>query len=380
MKNEGVEVVWVDAPISVDAKGELSVDIVVNSVRAPGVCNTRENTRVVCPDQILPLQASQKLMAFASLVKSESRVNAKHFIVFHDEKHAGRYLEELNTDDPTYTDNLVKKTNLFYIDLKQIEFKSVSTDYAITIVQADDKKSCTELSQFQQDNLPWFRRLTDEVTIKKTKDRYDLVAFNERIASPEVVIFSIKKSGKLVGTLTLNMHTVSGAPESASFGYLSDLFVAQGLENSADFISQLFKGVFAEIVKHYPAISVLSVMAAAGDLTIPIVKCFNHAKAAKLIYPFTRNDQQRLGIVAQFTLNDRNTGNTHLLHLPQGAVSRVSVKDTTLSDNKTPLTSNFNTLFNNHRATVMVGFGARLHSGSVPGFDSSRANTAYRRS
>ena len=130
---------------------------------------------------------------------------------------------------------------------------------------------------------------------KKTKERYDLDAFNSRVASPEVIVFTTRKNGKLLGTLTLNLHTSPHAPESARFGYLSDLFVAEGLDDNAAFINQFIDGVFAEIVARLPKVKVLSVMAAAGDPSIPIVKCFTHAKEAGLIHPFTRAGARTVG-------------------------------------------------------------------------------------
>lgn len=122
----------------------------------------------------------------------------------------------------------------------------------------------------------------------------------------------------------MNLHTSSVAAESASFGYLSDLFVGKGYDK-AEFIVPFIGGVFAKIVEKFPSIKVLSVMAAAGDLQIPIVKCFESAKSAGLIQSFTRNEQERLGVVAQFTLDSRNAGNTHLPSLPLGALPTLSI-------------------------------------------------------
>lgn len=324
MSPEGVDLAWIgETPITVDKNGFCTVDIIISAARAPGVWNMRENTKVVCPDVVSPSLPAQQAASLASLVATENSVNAKHFIVT---AQAAEYLRSLNTKNPTYTDDLVKKTNLFCVDLEtNREFKNDSTEYQVGIVQPDNHLECQEVSQFQQDILPWFRRLTGEENIKKTKDRYDLAAFNSRVTSPEVIVFTTRKEGKLLGTHTLNLHTSADAPESARFGYLSDLFVAEGLDDKAAFNNQFISSVFAEIVARFPKVKVLSVMAAAGDPSIPIVKCFSHAREAGLIQPFTRAEQERLGVVAQFTLDPKNNGRTHLEPLKPGTLSHLSL-------------------------------------------------------
>lgn len=319
MRKEDVEVSWVSAvPIATGTDGICSVDIVIIAARAPGICNIRENTRVICPDSALSYSPDQQSI----LLESLSRINAKHFIVT---DRAKEYLSALNANDPVYTDALVKRTNLFCVDLeKKIEFEAISSDCKIDIIRPEDKAQCIEVSKFQQDILPWFRKLSDEENIKKTKERYDLEAFSNRVASPEIIVFTYKKKSILVGTFTLNLHTNPEAPESDRFGYLSDLFVAEGLDDNPLFINQFFSSVFAEIVTRYPKVKVLSVMAAAGDHTIPIVKCFNHAKEAGLIYSFTRAEQERLGIVAQFILDAKNTESTHLSSFSPETLCNIS--------------------------------------------------------
>lgn len=324
MAKEGVDVVWVsDVPISVNTDGSCSVDIEIAATLAPGVWNIRENTKVVCPDPVLPIRYEQQCTSLASLVDTENTVNAKHFIVT---KHAGEYLRALNAKDTSYTDNLVTRTNLFCVDLeKKHEFKSIASDLKIDVVRPDHMITCAELSKFQQERLQEFRRLAAGTTTEKIKERYSLDAFLSRVSSPEVIIFIIRNESKLLGTFTLNLHITSDAPESERFGYLSDLFVAEGLENDANFIKQFISGVFSEIETRHPKVKVLSGMAAAGDPTIPIVKCFDHAKEAKLIHLFTRLEQERLGVVAQFTLKESNAGKTHFPPSSLGNISRLSL-------------------------------------------------------
>lgn len=325
MKSEGVDVTWVsDVPMSVKTDGSVEVDIVIAGGRAPGVWNERENTKVVCPDFLLRADTvKQPTLLLESLVHTEHSVNAKHFVVTNQAK---EYLRALNAKDFSYTDDLVKRTNLFCVDLeKKHEFKSIAPDLKIDIVQPDDMITCAELSKFQQERLQEFRKLAAGTTTEKIKDRYSLDAFLSRVSSPEIIVFIIRKESNLLGTFTLNLHITFDAPESERFGYLSDLFVAEGLENDANFIKQFMSGVFSEIERRHPKVKVLSVMAAAGDPTIPIVKCFNHAKEAKLIHLFTRLEQERLGVVAQFTLKESNNGKTHFPPLPLGIVSRLSL-------------------------------------------------------
>jgi hypothetical protein len=321
MQQESVDTAWIDAPITVSSDGHCSVDINIHAVRLPSVCNTRENTKVACPDAVLPPYSEDRSAALAGLVASEKKVNAKHFIVT---RYAGEYLQHLNgEDDPNYTNNLVKKTNLYFAELDK--FNHLASNPSIEIVDPANQKMCAELSGFQQEVLPWFRQLSDEANIQKTRERYDLAAFNSRVASPEIVVFALKKDDKLLGTITLNLHTTSDAIESERLGYLSDLFVARGLDDNAEFMAQFMSGVFAKISERFSHLKVLSVMAAAGDLQTPIAKCFEHAKKAGLIQPFTRADQERLGVIAQFTLDDKNAGNTHLPPLPLGTLPILSL-------------------------------------------------------
>jgi hypothetical protein len=257
------------------------------------------------------------------LVNTEHTVNAKHFIVT---DHAEEYLRSLNEKNPSYTDDLVNRTNLFFVDLEEKrEFKNRASDLHIDIVRPEDMFSCAELSQFQQERLQDFRKLTAGTTTEKIKDRYSLDAFLSRVSSPEVIVFTTRKENKLLCTITLNLHTTAYAPESARFGYLSDLFVAEKLDNDADFVKQFISGVFSKIETTQPKVKILSIMAAAGDPTIPIVKCFDYAKEAGLIHPFTRSEQERLGVVAQFTLKQSNAGKTHFPPSPLGVVSRLSM-------------------------------------------------------
>ena len=205
----------------------------------------------------------QSTLLLESLVHTEQTVNAKHFIVTN---HAKEYLRALNAKNSSYTDDLVKRANLFFVDLEEKhEFKSIASDLKIDVVQPDDMITCVELSKFQQERLQQFRKLDTGTTTEKIIERYSLDAFLSRVSSPEVIVFTIKKENKLLGTFTLNLHTTADAPESARFGYLSDLFVAEGLENDASFIKQFIGGVFSEIETHHPKVKVLSVMAAAGD-------------------------------------------------------------------------------------------------------------------
>ena len=70
---------------------------------------------------VLPSRQHQQDALLASLVDTENSVNAKHFIVTN---HAAEYLRALNAKNPPYTDGLVKRTNLFCVDLEaKSEFK-----------------------------------------------------------------------------------------------------------------------------------------------------------------------------------------------------------------------------------------------------------------
>ena len=338
MQLEEVDIVYIsDIPMTVKNDGRVSLDIIITSIKAPTVRNIRENTSVAYPDAISSFSYKglsvdtistsphrPRTAFFERLFEAELLVNAKHFIITSDAK---QYLQILNATDSEYTNKLVAKTNLFCVDLEsKNQFGSLSPEFKIDALQCHDETSCAEVSSFQQDILPSFRRLTDHENIKKTKERYSLEAFNSRLASPEISIFTIRREDKLLGAFTLNLHRRDDIEHSASFGYLSDLFVAAGLENDPVFINHFIAGVFAEIKTRFPKVKVLAVMAAAGDPTIPIVKCFNHAKDSGLIKPFTRAEQERLGVVAQFTLDSENDGNTHLpSQLPRAAPSHLSV-------------------------------------------------------
>jgi hypothetical protein len=338
MQLEDVDIAYIsDIPMTVNDRGEVSLDIIITSTKVPAVRNIRENTGVAYPDTIsnfsykgLPNNTIStspdrpRAAFFESLVAAEDRVNAKHFIITSDAK---QYLQTLNATDSEYTNKLVAKTNLFCVELEsKNQCGSLPPEFKIDAVQCHDETSCAEVSSFQQDILPSFRRLTDHENIRKTKERYSLEAFNSRLASPEISIFTIRREDKLLGAFTLNLHRRDDIEHSASFGYLSDLFVAEGLENDPVFINHFIGGVFAEIKTRFPKVKILSVMAAAGDPTIPIVKCFNHAKDSGLIKPFTRAEQERLGVIAQFTLDSENDGNTHLpAQLPRAVPSHLSV-------------------------------------------------------
>lgn len=321
MQQECIETVWAITPITVSSDGSCSVGTDIHGSRSPSVCNTRENTKVAYPDAALPASSAERSAAIAGLIASEKKVNAKHFIVT---RYAGEYLQHLNgKDDPNYTSTLVKKTNLYFAELDKLN--NLSSNSLIEIVDPNNQKMCAELSSFQQEILPWFRQLSGEVNIQKTREHYDLDAFNSRVASPEILVFALKQNDQFLGTITLNLHTTSDALESARHGYLSDLFVARGFDDNAEFITQFLNGVFKKIAENFPRLKVLSVMAAAGDLQIPIVKCFEHAKKIGLLQPFTRANQERLGVIAQFTLDSRNAGNMHPTSLPLGSLPTLSL-------------------------------------------------------
>jgi len=307
MQQETIEVVDVQTRIILDENVELQFDI--NSSNIISVGNTREGTKVAFPDAVADFRTESVLL---DLYREKQSVNAKHFIVT---ENARDYLDLLNSDQtPNYTNEKVKNTSLYFCELETIS----SNDAAVEIrcVDPSDKKTCHDLSQFQQNNLKWFRQLSNEVELNKVKERYDEAAFNYRVSSPGIYVYYLKIGKEILATLTLNLHqtdpSVSSYKQSCSFGYLSDLFVTEGLHLSKDFISSFIKSTFANIKMQFPKLKTVSVMAGTNDKTKPILMCFDHAKNAKLIYPFTRDEQARLGVVAQFTYEpEKNKDHVH---------------------------------------------------------------------
>lgn len=326
MKQENIDVVCdttIETSIDIDHDGKCNIDMVMPVISIPGAWNTRENTRAVYPDAVLSSQ-SQIHNLLANLANAEDNVSGKHFIIT---RHAKEYLAIFNAEDKTRTDELVKKTQIFFTSLKTTPFKSLSPDYLMSTVSNENKAECEELSTFQQETLLWFRKLKDDEVFRKTKDRYALDAFNSRVASPEIKVFIVrdKKNNQLLGTLTLNLHTNLDAPESSRFGYLSDLFVAEGCDNSA-FISNLINGIFSQIQTSHPNLEILVGMTASTDQTIPIVRCFEYAKKDDLIQPLTRAKQEELGIVTHFTpLTSENKDKKHPSPPPPGTLSKLSL-------------------------------------------------------
>jgi hypothetical protein len=280
-----------------------SVTVSVKLITVIEVINTSEMTKFVYLQPKPHYEPSRIKFFLTSLAKKLTEVNGKYFVVLpknFSQIYSDILVKLYSEEGQDYGKKLIGD-NLFHVNLEDNKFiiPAPADEYSIEVVSPDNDGLCNQVSLFQQTILPYFRQLPPDTNLEKINQRYSPDAFKKRVASPQISVFTIKKRDQLLGTLTLNRHQTPDVPESSSVGYLSDLFVEQGLENDDAFIEKLMHGVFHKIKNLFPDIQRLVVMAATNDPHKPIVKCFQTAVKKELMTPPNFVTQDWLGSAAQ---------------------------------------------------------------------------------
>ncbi len=319
MIEESADVAYVsDVPLLVerDAKGLplVKVDFTIAAARVPMKSNSAEATKTSCPDEVKVTSTEAGAAVLASLVRTNQKINGKYFIYT---QRAKELLDILNASDSSLTDEWTQKNSIFFADLskeQKAEKSYLEKEYDLVLVDSKDKRLCQQVSSFQVTTLPSFRQLHDQVTIDKTKTRYEEAQFTWRAASSDIFIYALKdkKTQEIRGTFTLNMHRGTDLEGSDRWGYLSDLFIPADKVGDGKFVTQFIADVFADIHQKFPQIKTLIVMAATNDPTKPILRCFNYAKNVGLLELYTRKKQEELGIVIQMSYKPEHIGKMHL--------------------------------------------------------------------